>query len=398
MLRMDRALILEKANRVSAQLSNDPRFHVGWRHFDDVLKTLGKETQCPVVTHHVNAMVGLRRTGGTHPKMRAVGERVKQVVAGGEKVLVFCNYHRTAEELTLHLDGNLPRSKGQKTPRKNVWIQAWDELIEPDEEDRGSKLRETLIEWLCSDNVRMQSRSWLEPGPRELTSRDLQRQLQGNVGRWHKKPRKEDETIAVAAQRLYRHLVRSRSSRGVLRRLRDEPEQISWMNNGRRVVGLCEAKERQPSLFVDSSKQPDTLISIFNSPFGPDVFVVTDRLSEGIDLHRYCRQLIHYELDPSPIRTVQRNGRVRRVNSWAAMTEQPIEYSFPAFRGTRDQLLVQIMSRRLKGMSMLLGGVPDFSLEEIVDAEESLREEAIEAAKGQLESLGGSLRARGNPR
>ena len=292
----------------------------------------------------------------------------------------------------------LPRSKGQKTPRKSVWIEAWDELIEPDEEDRGNKLRETLIEWLCLDTVRMQTRSWLEPGPRELTSRDLQRQLQGNVGRWHKKPRKEDETIAVAARRLYRHLVRSRSSRGVLRRLRDEPEEISWMNSGRRILGLCEAKERQPSLFVDSSKQPDTPISIFNSPFGPDVFVVTDRLSEGIDLHRYCRHLIHYELDPSPIRTVQRNGRVRRVNSWAAMTAQPIEYSFPAFRGTRDQLLVQIMSRRLKGMSMLLGGVPDFSLEEIVDAEESLREEAVEAAKGQLESLGGSLRSRGNSR
>ena len=64
--------------------------------------------------------------------------------------------------------------------------------------------------------------------------------------------------------------------------------------------------------------------------------IATDRLSEGIDLHRYCRHLIHYELDPSPIRTVQRNGRLRRVSGWAATTNQKIRYAYPAFAGTRD--------------------------------------------------------------
>ena len=149
----------------------------------------------------------------------------------------------------------------------------------------------------------------------------------------------------------------------------------------------------QAHLFV-TNEQPDTLITIFNSPFGPDVLVVTDRLSEGIDLHRYCRHLIHYELDPSPIRTVQRNGRLRRVNSWAAVTGKPIEYAYPAFRGTRDQLLVQIMKRRLDGMSMLLGGVPDFNVEEIVGTEELRRSEVVAEAKGQLKSLGGMLRSK----
>ncbi|WP_210546735.1 helicase-related protein [Rhodoferax sp. PAMC 29310] len=57
------------------------------------------------------------------------------------------------------------------------------------------------------------------------------------------------------------------------------------------------------------------MIRVFGSPFGPDVLVVIDKLSEGIDLHNYCRHLIHYELDTSPIRTVQRNGRIRRVGA-----------------------------------------------------------------------------------
>jgi len=103
-------------------------------------------------------------------------------------------------------------------------------------------------------------------------------------------------------------------------------------NGTLRVLGVCEpsGNKREETLFIQN-RQPDTVISIFNSPFGPDVLVVTDKLSEGIDLHRYCRHLIHYELDPSPIRTVQRNGRLRRVNSWAAATGRPILYAYPAF-------------------------------------------------------------------
>src|SRR5260370_31025641 len=76
------------------------------------------------------------------------------------------------------------------------------------------------------------------------------------------------------------------------------------------------------------------------------------------------RHLIHYELDPSPIRTVQRNGRLRRVNSWAAATGQPIRYAYPAFRGTRDHRLVQIMKKRLDSFSLLLGGGQGFDVEE----------------------------------
>lgn len=72
--------------------------------------------------------------------------------------------------------------------------------------------------------------------------------------------------------------------------------------------------------------------------------MVTDKLSEGVNLHRYCRHLIHYELNPElSIRTVQRNGRVRRVNSWAAVTGEPVLYAYPAFRGTRDQRLVAMI-------------------------------------------------------
>jgi superfamily II DNA/RNA helicase len=162
-----------------------------------------------------------------------------------------------------------------------------------------------------------------------------------------------------------------------------------------RVLGVCEPKANA-NLFMRNS-QPDTVIQVFGSPFGPDVLVVTDKLSEGIDLHNYCRHLIHYELDTSPIRTVQRNGRIRRVQSWAAVTGEKIRYAYPAFGGTRDQRMVDIMKKRIATFSLLLGGVSDFSdfdMDSTSTAHEEWRSAVVQQAQRQLKKEGGKLVAR----
>jgi hypothetical protein len=203
------------------------------------------------------------------------------------------------------------------------------------------------------------------------------------------------ETIAEAAQRLYQALVKSRSSRGVLKAAAGSIHLLPGANGASRVLATCEPSDdkREANLFIHN-QQPDTVISVFNSPFGPDVLVVTDKLSEGVDLHRYCRHLIHYELDPSPIRTVQRNGRLRRVNSWAALTGRPIRYAYPAFRGTRDYRLVQVMKKRVDSFSLLLGGVQDFEIDSIADRDERWRNDVIRIARERLSKAGSRLRAR----
>lgn len=137
--------------------------------------------------------------------------------------------------------------------------------------------------------------------------------------------------------------------------------------------------------------KPDIVLALFNSPFGPDVLVTTDRLSEGVDLHRYCRHLIHYELDPSPVRTLQRNGRIRRVDSWAARTQRPIRYSYPTFVGTRDERAVDIMRQRIDAFGLLLGGVPSLD-EHTSDREQSFAEAVLQATRKDLEQLNGKLR------
>jgi hypothetical protein len=250
-------------------------------------------------------------------------------------------------------------------------------------------LRDTFIDWLCADLIRAQTWGWLRAA--SASEANLVVALKETSGRHPRGP----ETIAEAAQRLYRALLQSRSSRAVLKEAKDRLELLPGANGAARVLGVCtpSENEEEKSLFIHN-QQPDTVISIFNSPFGPDVLVVTDKLSEGIDLHRYCRHLIHYELDPSPIRTVQRNGRLRRVNSWAAATGQPILYAYPAFRGTRDHRLVQIMKKRIASFSLLLGGVQEFDVDEVVGSEEMWRNTVIAIAKTRLAKTGSQLRAR----
>ncbi len=56
---------------------------------------------------------------------------------------------------------------------------------------------------------------------------------------------------------------------------------------------------------------------------------------------------------PSPIRIIQRNGRIRRVNSRAAKTKMSIEIAYPVFRGTRDEKLAKIMKDRLDRFDLI---------------------------------------------
>jgi len=395
MLRIDRALgLARQAADESGKATNDPRFHVGWRHLDAERRRLEEELQTleeparAAVQGHLVAVARLRRDVGAHSKMRAVASAIRPVIEEGEKVLLFCHHHATAQELTVHLAGALGSLDLPRPPQKASWKAAWEEALAPnngDAEDEGDgELRARFIDWLCSDSVRQQVWAWVTAsGADGVPLADALRKA------WARRVEAR-ERIAEAASRLYDALTRSRSSRIVLAEGR-----LPGGRGSTRVMGVCQPTdvEREQMLFVDN-QQPDTIIAIFNSPFGPDALVATDRLSEGIDLHRYCRHLVHYELDPSPIRTVQRNGRLRRVGSWAAVLGEPIRHAYPAFRGTRDHRLVQIMKKRVDSFSLLLGGVQTFDVDEVHDWEERWRNEVIAEARARLEQAGIRLHAR----
>ena len=254
---------------------------------------------------------------------------------------------------------------------------------------QNKKLLTPIVDWLCTPGLRAQIGAWL--GEPALTVESLADQLITTLPR---NANPSVPTIFKSATMLTKVLLdqQSTSTRALLKSIANGTHTFGGshfpgrLDDGFRVMGAWHHDGPSDPPKTLYTGKPDIVLALFNSPFGPDVLVTTDRLSEGVDLHRFCRHLIHYELDPSPIRTLQRNGRVRRVGSWAAITGQPIQYAYPTFGGTRDEKAVGVMRQRINAFGLLLGGVPHL---DDVDEEvnQSFAEAVLSSASKSLESL-----------
>ena len=391
LLRMDR--LLQLAPERKGERRNDPRFHIGWQHVGTELERAEKRARTdadPVVGRHVNeAKASLKsRRRHPHPKIAAVSEAIRPRIDAGEKVLVFCHHRATASELLSVLERALKTERVPNgVPPATVWRTAWESLL-PSNHDLVSP----IIDWLCTAGLRAQVASWL--GVPANTADALAGQMTTT------RPRgagRAVPTIGEAATALVNALLQeqSTSTRALLKSISKGARAFGGksshfpgrLDEGIRVMGAWNHDGTDDPPKTLYTGKPDIVLALFNSPFGPDVLVTTDRLSEGVDLHRCCRHLIHYELDPSPVRTIQRNGRVRRVGSWAALTGQPICYAYPTFGGTRDEKAVGVMRQRINAFGLLLGGVPSLENDEDGANHQSFAEGVLLGARKELELL-----------
>ena len=67
---------------------------------------------------------------------------------------------------------------------------------------------------------------------------------------------------------------------------------------------------------VKQKTKPNQLLESFNSPFWPMCLVTTSVGQEGLDFHRYCSTVVHWNLPSDPIAVEQREGRIQRYNSF----------------------------------------------------------------------------------
>lgn len=403
MLRADRALQLaQRCGAWQMKRRNDPRYHVavGKLHADltEVVATIeqaewSNDNAARIAAHHSNsALEGLRMLDA-HPKIAGTANMTRAIAEEGEKVLIFCDHHQPATELAALLAASVrwpAERRNGSVHTEEAWSSCWQRIFadefeaagNADDSGQATRRLKHYIAWLMSDGVRSQIESWLEMAGAGSAKADLVRRLEKTRARGQR----ACDSIANHAVDLYRQMIdrESGSTRAIL--LQGDVARLpgsTWS----RVAAVCKPGDEAlaaglPGVFF--SGQADTVLAVFNSPFGPDVLVTTDSLSEGVDLHRFCRHLIHHELDPSPIRTVQRNGRLRRVNCWAARTRRPIRIHYPSLRGTRDERLVEVMRHRIMQFDLLLGGVRGD-----VDAENSIDEpgtvgEILQYAKRRL--------------
>jgi len=116
---------------------------------------------------------------------------------------------------------------------------------------------------------------------------------------------------------------------------------------------------------LDGSTPRDSragLCAAFNSPLLPDILICTSIGSEGIDLHRQCADVIHHDLPWNPAKLEQRNGRVDRVGSLAAMSKElMINIGIPFLAHNYEQHQYNKVYSRAQKFEVLLGR-PEFNL------------------------------------
>lgn len=136
------------------------------------------------------------------------------------------------------------------------------------------------------------------------------------------------------------------------------------------------------------SSTRDRIFSGFNTPLLPEVLVCTSVGQEGIDLHRHCRRVVHYDLAWNPAVLEQRTGRADRIGSKtfrerdaaAGKSKVCLEIGVPFLAGTYDERMYEELRLRAQTFEVLTGG--EFAADHAGDQEEkvSMQGEQLGAA------------------
>lgn len=76
---------------------------------------------------------------------------------------------------------------------------------------------------------------------------------------------------------------------------------------------------------------------------GPRIFVATDAFSESVDLHTHCGHMAHFELPWSPLRVLQRYGRLWRIRG--DQVSVPVATHFIHPGGVEEEILNRLRRR-----------------------------------------------------
>ncbi len=127
----------------------------------------------------------------------------------------------------------------------------------------------------------------------------------------------------------------------------------------------------------------------FNTPFYPMVLIGNQTIQQGLDLHRQCRRVIHYDLRWNPSDLEQRIGRVERHGCLAERfdadrPEGKVQVIFPLLEYSTDPAIYDGVRLRERWMDFLLGQPPTSQSEGGAEAIEPLPASLVSALKVRL--------------
>ncbi|MGE0400237.1 MAG: SNF2-related protein [Kofleriaceae bacterium] len=102
----------------------------------------------------------------------------------------------------------------------------------------------------------------------------------------------------------------------------------------------------------DTRYERDAIAEAFTTALAPWILVATNVGSEGIDLHRYSRHLVHFDLEWNPARLEQREGRIDRLGR---ELKEPARIYYLLVKDTYDERMFHQLIARQRWHGILLG-------------------------------------------
>ena len=125
------------------------------------------------------------------------------------------------------------------------------------------------------------------------------------------------------------------------------------------VDPVIQSERHTPNVrLVNGSTDSETrqrLMLTFNSPFFPEVLIASSVMAEGVDLHRFCRYVIHHDLCWNPSTLEQRTGRVDRIGAKVEQCGQPVRIYLPYLGETQDEKQYRVVMDRERWFSVVMG-------------------------------------------
>lgn len=329
--------------------------------------------------------LGQHEYSASHPKIAATAQRALAAWKQGEKVLVFCHYVVTGRVLRQVISGlihrEIERLGGEKlgckprevTERLDRLGRRFFDTDSPVRLACDAHLGQLLAEYPGLNEHR---ETLLDVARRYLRTPSF-------LARWF--PLQDGHLDAAAAARAFEQGDGSGLSlRDVLRGFFEFLEQRCGA--GERASFLTAIQHVQTgaitgheafSTFADDEAQGDNrerllpnvrlvngdtkqetrqrLMLTFNSPFFPEVLIASSVMAEGVDLHRFCRYVIHHDLCWNPSTLEQRTGRVDRIGAKVERCGQPIRLYLPYLAETQDEKMYRVVMDRERWFSVVMG-------------------------------------------
>jgi len=332
-------------------------------------------------------------SGATHPKIDATVQKVVDLWESGEKVLVFAFYRHTCRALRIHISQEieqrlealaLRRLQGSEAKDidqllSRIQKRYFDDLDSPGRRAVDSALNEIMRSHsaaIDSARVTQEQRSTLVEvmrrflrvpttlvrcfpiakansiDPDEAVAITLRNEDQSGLS-WRQKfdgfirfltsgcSSDERQSYLEAAKR---------TQTGGIRVDEDEDEDHGENASSGRVT-LANVQVAMGTTRRDTRAR---LMRAFNTPFFPDILVCSQVMGEGVDLQRFCRHVIHHDLDWNPSTIEQRTGRLDRLGCKAEGLQSIMVY-LPYLAGTADERQYKVMSDRERWFRVVMG-------------------------------------------